>query len=146
MLCVCSSLTCLKACRTSCYCEKCQKGSYALCLRFTDLFEGLQDFLALREVSEEQLEGPGDQGGVVVHHQAEQNTQEQLAPLTVQVQLSRLRAADSQGKEVCRFGTSSTSVCEQVEEHQQTYCCIPPRPPPPPPPPPDHHLPFSSQL
>ena len=126
------SLTCLKACRTACYCEKCRKGSYALCLQFTDLSEGLQHFLALREVSEEQLQGPGHQGGVVVHHQVKQNAQEQLAPLTVQVQLGRLRAADSQGKEVCKFGTSSTSVCQQVEEHQQTYCC-PLAPPPHPP-------------
>lgn len=37
----------------------------------SDLFESHENFLTLTEVSEQELEGAGHQGGVVVHHQVQ---------------------------------------------------------------------------
>ncbi len=43
------------------------------------LFESLKHLLPLREVSEEELEGAGHEGRVVVHAQVEQNPEESFA-------------------------------------------------------------------
>ena len=58
----------------------------------TDLFEGLQHFLPLAEVSEQQLQRPRDERRVVVHAQVQQHAQERPPPLGVQVQVDLLRA------------------------------------------------------
>ena len=58
-----------------------------------DLFEGLQDLLPLREVPEEQLEGAGDEGRVVVHPEVEEDAQEGLAAGAVEVEDGALLAA-----------------------------------------------------
>ena len=56
-----------------------------------DLFEGLKDFLALTEVTEEELQSARDKCWVVVHHQIEQDPKKHASSLTVQIQLSSLR-------------------------------------------------------
>lgn len=50
------------------------------------LFERLQDFLSLAEVSEEQVQGSGHQRRVVVHGQVKEDPQEGPAPVVIQVQ------------------------------------------------------------
>lgn len=58
------------------------------------LFEGVQDLLPLAEVLEEELQGAGDERGVVVHGQVDQHPQEHPPSLVVHLQhAARLPAA-----------------------------------------------------
>lgn len=50
------------------------------------LFEGVQHFLSLAEVPEEQLQGSRHQGGVVVHGEVRQHPQEHTAAFVVHLQ------------------------------------------------------------
>ncbi len=52
---------------------------------YPDLFESLKHLLPLREVSEEELEGAGHEGRVVVHAQVEQNPEESFAAGPIQI-------------------------------------------------------------
>lgn len=61
------------------------------------LFESLQDFLPLTEMSEEQLERTGHEGWVVVHYQIEEHPEEHASTLTVQIQLCCL-STESQSR------------------------------------------------
>lgn len=57
-----------------------------MCFPAAHLFEGVQHFLPLAEVPEEQLQRSGHQGGVVVHRQMDQNPQEHPASFVVHFQ------------------------------------------------------------
>jgi len=47
------------------------------------LFKGVEDFLSLTEMLEEQLQGPRNQWRVVVHNEVDQNTQKHSPPFIV---------------------------------------------------------------
>lgn len=50
------------------------------------LFEGVQQFLSLAEVSEEQLQGSGHQWRVVVHGEVDQHPQEHTTAFIIHLQ------------------------------------------------------------
>lgn len=47
------------------------------------LFKGVEDFLSLTEVLEEQLQGPRDQRRVVMHDKVDQNSQKHSSPFII---------------------------------------------------------------
>lgn len=47
------------------------------------LFKGVEDFLSLTEVLEEQLQGPRNQWRVVVHDKVDQNSQKHSSPFII---------------------------------------------------------------
>lgn len=57
-----------------------------VCVCAPNLFEGVQHFLSLAEVSEEQLQSSRHQRGVVVHGEVDQNPQEHTATFVIHLQ------------------------------------------------------------
>jgi hypothetical protein len=73
------------------------------------LFEGLEDFLALAEVPEEQLKSAGHQRRIVVHDKVEKHAEERAASMSIKIKLSRL-STKAERKRFQKMGEMSWSV------------------------------------